>query len=70
MKLDHWWSDPQTTGVLISEYGKYLASQVRVTTTTTFGLKPAATPNSPTIEHGSTPPVHADGAQSAGAANK
>jgi uncharacterized SAM-binding protein YcdF (DUF218 family) len=69
VKLDHWWNDPQTSGVLIAEYGKYLASQVRVTAATTFGLT-TATSNSPTIEHGSTAPVHASGAESAGASSK
>ena len=72
VKLDHWWSDPQTTGVLIAEYGKYLAALVRVNAATTFGLKPAPVPTSPTIEHGSTAPISAPaaGTQSAGAQSK
>ena len=63
MKLDRWWRDPHTTGVLIGEYGKYLASLVRVNVATAFGLE--AAPSAPTIEHGTTAPAHADSAQSA-----
>ncbi len=73
VKLARWWSDPQTTGVLIAEYGKYLAALVRVKVATTIGLKAAAVPTSPTIEHGSTAPTAAapaDSTQSAGAQNK
>jgi uncharacterized SAM-binding protein YcdF (DUF218 family) len=74
VKMAQWWSDPQTTGVLIAEYGKYLAAFVRVNAVTTFGMKPAAV----AIEHGSktaaTPPVStpspATPTQSAGAQGK
>lgn len=57
VKLDHWWSDPQTTGVLIGEYGKFLASLVRVTAATTFGMNKAAAPSAPTIERGAAQPA-------------
>ena len=70
VKLDRWWSDPQTTGVLIAEYGKYLVSEVRVNAAMIFGFKTAFAPNSATIEHGSTPPAHATDAASAGAWSK
>ena len=71
LKLTQWWSDPRTTGVLISEYGKYLAALARVNTEVTFGITTAAAPDAPTIEHGSTAPAQADSAaQSAGAQNK
>ena len=70
VKLDHWWSNPRTTGVLISEYGKYLASFVRVNAATTFGLKTATVPTAPTIEHGTTAPAHANNVESTGTADK
>ena len=74
--MKHWWSDPTTTGVLIAEYGKYLAALVRVNAATTFGLQPAAVASSPTIEHGTAaaapPPAPAtdSASQSAGADSK
>ena len=74
VNMKHWWSDPTTTGVLIAEYGKFLAALVRVNAATTFGLKPAAVASAPTIEHGAkaaAPAPATDSAtQSAGAQDK
>ena len=69
VKLTEWWSDPQTTGVLIAEYGKYLASVVRVKVASAIGMKTA--PESATIERGAAAPAQVDSsAQSAGAQDK
>ena len=71
VQLKHWWSDPRTTGVLIGEYGKYLAAVVRVNAATTFGLERAPVAPSPTIEHGSSAPAAASAtSKSAGAQSK
>jgi uncharacterized SAM-binding protein YcdF (DUF218 family) len=69
MKLEEWWSDPQTTGVLVAEYGKYLASVVRVNAAAAFGVEDAAAPETTTIERGSTAPPEPIGAD-AGDAGK
>lgn len=41
VKLEDWWSDPGTTGVLAWEYVKYLGSTVRVAYATRFWTQPA-----------------------------
>jgi uncharacterized SAM-binding protein YcdF (DUF218 family) len=70
VQLTHWWSDPRTTGVLIAEYGKYLAAVVRVNAANAFGLEHATIAPTPTIEHGSTAPAGPATTQSAGAQSK
>ncbi len=70
VKLNHWWADPRTTAVLMGEYGKYLASLVRVNAATTLGLQSAAEPAPSTIERGTTPPAHAGDAASADTSSK
>lgn len=70
MQLKQWWRDPQATGVLIAEYGKYLAAVARVKAVTTLGLEHTVVAPPPTIEHGSTAPASATTTQSAGAQSK
>ena len=70
VQLQHWWSDPRTTGVLIAEYGKYLAALVRLNAVASLGLEPEAVAPQPTIEHGSAASAGAASAQSAGAQSK
>lgn len=46
VRLNDWWKDPYTTGVLASEYVKFLAASVRVATASGFWTRavPPATP--------------------------
>ena len=68
VRLKRWWEDPQTTAVLMGEYGKYLASIMRVRAATALGLNTVS--NSPTIERWTAAPAHADSAEGAGASDK
>jgi uncharacterized SAM-binding protein YcdF (DUF218 family) len=51
VRLSEWWSDPETTGVLVGEYVKFLASAARLGVTTRFGTQTAATPAQAIIEN-------------------
>jgi uncharacterized SAM-binding protein YcdF (DUF218 family) len=50
VRLDEWWSDPETTGVLAGEYLKYVGSAVRLAVTTGFWTRPAPEPGPAVIE--------------------
>lgn len=50
VRLDEWWSDPETTGVLTGEYLKFLAATVRLSIATRFGTQPLPPPGSAIIE--------------------
>lgn len=51
VRLDEWWRDPETTGVLAWEYVKFLAAAVRVGIATGIGTAPAPPlPGKATIE--------------------
>jgi uncharacterized SAM-binding protein YcdF (DUF218 family) len=54
VRLDEWWSDPQTTAILIGEYGKFVAAYARVTAAGLLGLQNGDAPT--TIERGEAPP--------------
>lgn len=55
VRLDEWWSDPQTTAVLAGEYLKYVGSAVRLTVSTGFWTRPAPKPGPAVIEVAPTP---------------
>ncbi len=50
VRLEDWWRDPATTGVLAWEYVKFLGSAVRVAAATRLWSQPAALPGPATIE--------------------
>ena len=50
VRLEDWWRDPETTGVLAYEYVKFLGSAVRVAVATRFWTQPAAQSGPATIE--------------------
>ncbi|MFM9865859.1 MAG: YdcF family protein [Micropepsaceae bacterium] len=50
VRLEDWWRDPETTGVLAYEYVKFLGATVRVAAATRFWSQPAALPAPATIE--------------------
>jgi uncharacterized SAM-binding protein YcdF (DUF218 family) len=58
VRMDEWWSDPETTGVLAWEYLKYLGSIVRVSVVTGLWTGPATLPDNVIIEDapGAGPP--------------
>jgi uncharacterized SAM-binding protein YcdF (DUF218 family) len=48
--LSEWWREPYTTGVLASEYLKYLAATLRVAAASGLWTKPVPLPGPATIE--------------------
>lgn len=50
IRLEEWWRDPETTGVLAGEYLKFLAATVRLGAATAFGAMPVPPPEAATIE--------------------
>lgn len=50
IRLDEWWRDPETTGVLAWEYLKLLAATVRLGAGTAFGAMAVPPPEAATIE--------------------
>ena len=50
IRLDEWWRDPETTGVLAWEYLKLLAAVVRLGAGTAFGAMAVPPPEAATIE--------------------
>jgi uncharacterized SAM-binding protein YcdF (DUF218 family) len=55
VKLDQWWNDPETTSVLVGEYGKFLASAARLGVATATGSGQTPDAGSYAIERGQTP---------------
>jgi uncharacterized SAM-binding protein YcdF (DUF218 family) len=55
VRLDEWWSDPETTGVIAGEYLKYVGSSARLAITTAFWTGPVPEPKPAVIEV--APPV-------------
>jgi len=57
IRLDEWWRDPETTGVLAGEYMKFLAAVGRLGTATALGSKPVPPPEAATIEEAPGEPL-------------
>jgi uncharacterized SAM-binding protein YcdF (DUF218 family) len=55
VRLDEWWSDPETTGVIAGEYLKFVGSAVRLAVATGFWTRPVPGPGPAVIEV--APPV-------------
>jgi uncharacterized SAM-binding protein YcdF (DUF218 family) len=55
VRLDEWWSDPETTGVIAGEYLKFVGSAIRLAIATGFWTRPAPEPGPAVIEV--APPV-------------
>lgn len=59
VRLDEWWREPETTGLLAGEYLKFLAAAGRLGFETAFGAKPVPEPAQATIEEAPGEPAAA-----------
>lgn len=57
VRLDEWWSDPATTGVVAGEYLKFLASAVRLAAATRFWTATPLEPDPVVIEEAPVAPA-------------